>query len=272
MDIESRIERGGGMSKFKRISVDEAELIALQKNVLVLDMRDADAYCDGHHPRALHLSDANMRKLIKNTPPKMPILIYCYHGNSSQDMARLFADFGFENCYSVDGGYEAWKQALVPPLQPLSSALIAWLQRHCFDAGNLDARVANNETALMRAARLGEIELTAELLRAGASINIRNADGNNALWFACFSGVEALVQLLIAAGADVDNQNDNGATALIYAASAGKTRIVQLLANGGANTTLSTLDDFTAIDVSQNRDILRFLRTLMQPRAVVNLH
>lgn len=263
---------GKGMNRFKRISIDEAELIAQQNNVLVLDMRDANAYCNGHHPRALHLSDTNLRKLIKNTPPKIPIIIYCYHGNSSQDMAKLFADFGFENCFSVDGGYEAWRQSLVPPNMPLSSVLMTWLQRHCFDADNLDARVANNETALMRAARLGEIELVSELLRAGASINIRNADGNNALWFACFSGSEELVQLLVNAGADVDNQNDNGATALIYAASAGKTHIVRILAGAGANTKLKTLDDFAAIDVSQNRDILRFLRSFIEPRAVVNLH
>ena len=24
-------------------------------------------------------------------------------------MAQLFSDFGFINCYSLDGGYEAWK-------------------------------------------------------------------------------------------------------------------------------------------------------------------
>jgi len=261
-----------GVSKFKRISIDEAEQIALQKNVLILDMRDANAYCNGRHPRALHLSDANLRKLIKNTPPKMPIVIYCYHGNSSQDMAQLFADFGFENCFSVDGGYEAWRQTLVPPRELLSESLRGWLARHCFNAENLDARVANNETALMRAARLGELEFAAELIGAGASVNIRNADGNNALWFACFSGNEALVRLLIEAGADLDNQNDNGATALIYTASAGKTRMVQLLTDAGADTRLSTLDDFTALDVAQNRDILRFLRSFIEPRAMVHLH
>lgn len=260
------------MSKFKRISVDEAELIAQQKNVLLLDMRDANAFCAGHHPRAVHLSDTNLRKLIRHTPPKMPIVIYCYHGNSSQDMAKLFADFGFENCYSVDGGYEAWRQALVQPQRPLSGTLAAWMQRHCFDIDNLDARIGNNETALMRAARLGELELASELIGAGATVDVRNADGNSALWFACFSGVEALVSLLIEAGADVDNQNINGATALIYAASAGKTRMVQLLANAGANTSLSTLDDFTALDVAQNRDILRYLRAFVEPRAVVNMH
>ena len=251
------------MSKFKRVSVDEAELIAMRKNVLILDMRDASAFCGGHHPDAIHLNDANLRKLIKNTPAKTSIVIYCYHGNSSQDMAQLFADFGFENCYSVDGGYEAWRQTFTPPSKPLSAALQDWLKRHNFHGDNLDARSGNNETALMRAARLGEDDRIAELIDAGASLNLRNADGNNALWFACFSGSESLIRRLLNAGIDVDNQNDNGATALIYCASAGKTAIVKMLTAAGADTRLSTLDDFTALDVAQNLDILRHLRTFL---------
>lgn len=260
------------MSRFKRISVDEAELLALQKNVMILDMRDARAFCTGHHPRALHLSDANLRKILKNTPVNVPIVIYCYHGHSSQDMAQLFADFGFEHCYSVDGGYEAWWQTQVQPTQPLSAELAAWIQQNAFSEDNLDGRIGNNETALMRAARYGILAFVDELITAGASLDVKNADGNTALWLACFSGSEAVVQRLIDAGVDLDNQNDNGATALIYAASAGKTRIVQLLVNAGADTKLCTLDDFTALDVAANRDILRYLRVFAGPREAVAIN
>lgn len=100
------------MSVFQCISVDEAEQIVQQKNVLVLDMRDARAFCTGHHPRAIHLDDGVLRPLIRNTPKQVPVVIYCYHGNASRDMAQLFADFGFEHCYSVDGGYDAWRKEL----------------------------------------------------------------------------------------------------------------------------------------------------------------
>ena len=98
------------MSAIKRIPVAEAEeLLATFDNVLLLDCRDASAYCRGHHPDAIHLNDFNLRPLLKNTPKNIQLIIYCYHGNSSQDFARLFADFGFQNCYSVDGGYDAWQ-------------------------------------------------------------------------------------------------------------------------------------------------------------------
>lgn len=260
------------MSRFKRISVDEAELLATQKQVMVLDMRDARSFCADHHPRALHLHDRNLRMVLKNTPTTVPIMIYCYHGNSSQDMAQLFADFGFEECYSVDGGFEAWHQTQMAPKRSLSAELSAWLKTNAFNAENLDARIGNNETALMRAARYGALNYVDELLAAGASIDVKNADGNTALWFACFSGNEAVVQRLIDAGADLDNQNDNGATALIYAASAGKTRMVQLLVNAGASAVLCTLDDFTALDVAANPEILRYLRAFSAPRRQVGMN
>jgi len=38
-----------------------------------------------------------------------PLLVYCYHGNSSQGAADYFFNQGFEDVYSMDGGYEAWR-------------------------------------------------------------------------------------------------------------------------------------------------------------------
>ena len=102
------------MNPIKCISVDDAEnLMESHENVLLLDCRDARAYCTAHHPRAIHLNDLTLRTLLKNTPRDVQVIIYCYHGNSSQDFAKLFADFGFHNCHSVDGGFEAWRPLLI---------------------------------------------------------------------------------------------------------------------------------------------------------------
>ncbi len=104
----------------KRITVEQAQaLLAGEDNVMLLDMRDVQAYCQGHDPRALHLSDPTLRGLLKNLPRDMQLIISCYHGNASQKMVSLFADFGFTACYSLDGGYEAWKSR---PLLTMPSA------------------------------------------------------------------------------------------------------------------------------------------------------
>jgi rhodanese-related sulfurtransferase len=101
------------MSLINCISVEEAEtLLDTHSNTLLLDCRDARAYCTGHHPHAIHLNDFNLRTFLKHTPKDIQLVIYCYHGNNSQDFAKLFADFGFQHCHSVDGGFDAWRHVL----------------------------------------------------------------------------------------------------------------------------------------------------------------
>lgn len=255
------------MFTYQCISAAQAEQMIKDTNMLVLDMRDIRFYLEDHHPKALHLNDGNLPALLKHTARHVPILIYCYHGNASQDMAQLFSDFGFKNCYSLDGGYEAWFQTVTRPTTELSETLRDWMNERGFDPGNVDKRGANNDTALMRAAREGAVALCEELLAAGASVNLKNQDGNNALWMACVSESEAVIQLLLESGIDIDNQNDNGATALIYASSAGKTAMVKSLVEYGADVSLVTLDDFSALDVAANIEILKFLRAYTPKRA-----
>lgn len=256
------------MSRFRRINVEEAEMMLNDgKPVLLFDIRDIHTYALNHHPRAIHLPSQSLRTWLKNTDKQIPIIIYCYHGNSSQDMAQLFADFGFEHCFSVNGGYDAWHHFLNPPQKPVSDELRDWLLARGFNPMDLDARGFNQETALMRAAREASTEIVRELLDAGASVDLKNADGNTAIWLACFGGSLEVLRDLIDAGADVDSQNDNGATALIYSSSASKTDMVMALVAAGASTSLKTLDDFSALDVAANREILLFLRKQVRATA-----
>lgn len=97
------------MSDYQRISVEQAQRLLATENTMLLDMRDARAYCQGHDPRATRLSELNLRTLLKSTPYHVHLIICCERGYASRDMAQLFSDFGFINCYSLDGGYEAWK-------------------------------------------------------------------------------------------------------------------------------------------------------------------
>lgn len=98
------------MTDCTRISVDDAQaLLASKSPVMLLDMRDAQSYCQGHDPRAIHLSELSIRTLIRSTPKDVHMIVYCYQGHASQERAQLLADFGFTRCYSLDGGYEAWK-------------------------------------------------------------------------------------------------------------------------------------------------------------------
>jgi thiosulfate/3-mercaptopyruvate sulfurtransferase len=260
------------MEKKKFTRLNAAEFAAMlshdSDNVCVLDSRDADAFAKEHLSGAIRLHTGNLDALILGTPKQRPILIYCYHGNASQQYANMFADFGFAKVHDLIGGFEAWRAYLArtaaesaasPAVLP-APTLLRWMAAQGFTGNDINATIANRSTPLMQAARLGELAIAEELLNCGASLNATNLDGNNALWLACFGGNVALVARLVAKGIAINHQNDNGASCLMYAASAGKTDVVACLLKGGADTSLKSLDDFTALDMAANIECLNLLR------------
>lgn len=97
------------MVSYKRISVEQAKQLIESKSPIILDVRDANAFQTEALPDAQHVDLSNFPRFRKATDRAAPVLIYCYHGNASQDMAQMFVDFGFTEVYSMDGGFEAWK-------------------------------------------------------------------------------------------------------------------------------------------------------------------
>ena len=143
----------------------------------------------------------------------------------------------------------------------MTPELSAFLAEHGF-AGDINATSADGRfTPLMRAAKLGRLDIVEQLLALGAELNVRNADGCNALWLACYNGDHALIERLLAAGVDIDNQNGNGASCLMYVASNSKPDLVKLLLDKGANPALKNFDDFTALDLAASRACLQLLKT-----------
>jgi thiosulfate/3-mercaptopyruvate sulfurtransferase len=97
---------------FSRIDVEAARELMRRADILVLDVRDAASYALSRIGSAQRVSDANIYEVLTGTPKSRPVLIYCYHGNASQVYAETFADFGFREVYSMDGGFERWREAM----------------------------------------------------------------------------------------------------------------------------------------------------------------
>jgi thiosulfate/3-mercaptopyruvate sulfurtransferase len=229
--------------------------------LLILDCRDHNAFEQAHIPGARNISISNLAAIIDATPKDQPILIYCYHGFASQEYAQIFTDFRFQEVYSLDGGFEAWRrQAEAQSATTLDDNLRDWLKTEGFPDGDLEAVVGNDTTPLMRAAHRGRIDILKELIAAGAQLDARNADGNTALWLACVDNRLDAIKVLIKAGIDIDNRNDNDATALMYASSAGKADVVALLIAAGARLDFETLDGFSALDMAATLECLTLLR------------
>jgi rhodanese-related sulfurtransferase len=43
-----------------------------------------------------------------------PIIVSCYHGISSQNVATFLVEQGYENVFSVIGGFDGWVKAGLP--------------------------------------------------------------------------------------------------------------------------------------------------------------
>lgn len=96
------------MDQFETISVSEAYVRLKQGDVTLVDIRDERSFQSGHVPEAIHLTDANMNGFMQQTELERPIFVMCYHGISSRGAAQYLIHQGFEQVYSVEGGFESW--------------------------------------------------------------------------------------------------------------------------------------------------------------------
>ncbi len=96
------------MTDFKRISPEQAQALRDQGAVLV-DVRDAQTYASNHIPASHHLDNHSIADFIRNADLDKPLVVVCYHGNSSQSAAAYLVGQGFSEVYSMDGGFELWK-------------------------------------------------------------------------------------------------------------------------------------------------------------------
>ena len=96
----------------KYIDIDSARVKLNNEDVMAVDIRDQESFNAGHINGAIHLSNNNFDKFANNTDKNNTIIVYCYHGNSSQKAAQLLMNFGFLDVYSLNGGYQEWKTKL----------------------------------------------------------------------------------------------------------------------------------------------------------------
>jgi len=95
--------------EFQRIDINTAISRIDKDDFIIVDIRDKESFLLGHINGAINLSNRNMDNFILNTQKEKSILVCCYHGNSSQSAAKFLVSCGFNDVYSLDGGYEAWK-------------------------------------------------------------------------------------------------------------------------------------------------------------------
>ena len=99
------------VNQFKHISVAESRDMLADESAIFVDIRDVSAYAAGHVKNAVRLDNASIPVFLQKTPKEKPVIVYCYKGISSQQVADFLAGQGFAEVYSMDGGYDAWVAA-----------------------------------------------------------------------------------------------------------------------------------------------------------------
>ncbi len=96
---------------YRTISIEDARQLLTDETVTVLDIRDPVSFSDGHIENALHAETVDMDKFLAQEDKSKPLLVYCYHGISSQSAAAFLTEKGFSQVFSLEGGYTAWSES-----------------------------------------------------------------------------------------------------------------------------------------------------------------
>lgn len=103
------------MTQFQHINVEQTKTMVEQESAVVVDIRDEASFNAGHIPGSRHFHNRSMQDFMQDIDENMPVIVTCYHGISSQPAAQYFAEQGYENVYSMDGGFTHW-QTMYPDM------------------------------------------------------------------------------------------------------------------------------------------------------------
>ena len=96
---------------YRQISMDDAvSMMKKEKNYIILDVRTAEEFADGHIPGAINYANEDIgTEEIEILPDKTQlILVYCRSGRRSKEAAEKLVKLGYTNIVEF-GGILDWK-------------------------------------------------------------------------------------------------------------------------------------------------------------------
>ena len=92
------------------IDCKQASALLNEADTMLLDCRKLTDYRGSHIDGALHVHDSLVESLLETGDRERTLVIYCYHGHTSEHLAETFGNAGFARVFSVAGGYDAWQR------------------------------------------------------------------------------------------------------------------------------------------------------------------
>ena len=103
-------------SALKGVSVSEAEKLAQNTNVVVLDVRTPREFKAGHIRGATNVNfyDRSFRAQLQSLDKSRPYLVHCAVGGRSGKAVKTMQEIGFTNVYHLEAGMKGWENAKKP--------------------------------------------------------------------------------------------------------------------------------------------------------------
>jgi thiosulfate sulfurtransferase len=79
----------------------------MQAGAYVLDIRDANSYNAAHIKGSTHMDSNKLSDFLMLANKDKPVVVCCYSGISSQQLATLLINQGFDDVYNLEGGFTA---------------------------------------------------------------------------------------------------------------------------------------------------------------------
>jgi hypothetical protein len=133
---------------------------------------------------------------------------------------------------------------------------------------DVDQATPAGKTALMMAARYGDLQLSQRLVSLGASVHLSNRKGGTALMYAVVGANPNIVRLCLDERAEVNAVASNGWTALYLAAVKGYGDIISLLLARGADPDVADIYGWTPLMRAVERQRRGVVRLLLDGTAV----
>lgn len=122
-------------SQIREATVDDLKrAIGGPNTPALIDVREADEFEQGHVPGARFIPRGFLELRIEDavSDRKVPVYLMCAGGARSAFAARALKEMGYENVFSVAGGFKAWKDKGYPVQVPrtLSADQMKRYSRH----------------------------------------------------------------------------------------------------------------------------------------------
>lgn len=106
----------GKVSGIGQLSPTEAVQLINKGDVLVVDVRSAKDFAEGHIPNARSIPLDNLNEGMKSLEAwkNKPVVVNCRVGGMSVRACNMLAKQGFKQVNNLSGGITAWKAANLP--------------------------------------------------------------------------------------------------------------------------------------------------------------